>query len=450
MTIQEYLERENRLPELDGIEIGGVPVWRIVRTFFRWSILDSYPFSVRKNIQLKTQLKNNHRSFCALLRLMLSRRKVGTLFFPHSRLYLVNDLYVERMSDPLIDYSALGEDYLVLERHQNGLHREPRLHAEHVVYLDFIDNLARVLKPLERFTRRCRYQDAVDRMTALLEKEFTFDKAHVGKVFIDILTFFFLQKSLIAPLLRHLSPKQVFVAPRQTYQFVIACCKERGIRTLELQHGVTVGETELYSGSYNPRIDPDYFCVFGQANVGPQFGIPLDRVVNIGLAYKNYVKSLGLPAYGPGVVLVISEPEISARLVDLLISFVEYYPGIDFHIRCHPQEKLSEELLSRIGKYDRITVVDNKIESFCALSCYECVLGENSTVMYEAMSMGKKVGRLDYGGFHVKETALIHGGTKIHSHDELIRFVEGEYSSEKDASDVYSGFNSDALNQLIR
>ena len=66
-------------------------------------------------------------------------------------------------------------------------------------------------------------------------------------------------------------------------------------------------------------------------------------------------------------------------------------------------------------------IVDNKIESFCALSQYECVIGENSTVMYEAMSMCKKVGRLNYGGFCVKETDLIHGGTKINSHDELIK-----------------------------
>jgi hypothetical protein len=94
-------------------------------------------------------------------------------------------------------------------------------------------------------------------------------------------------------------------------------------------------------------------------------------------------------------------------------------------------------------------VVDNTLESFCALSQYECVIGENSTVMYEAMSMGKKVGRLNYGGFCVKETDLIHGGTKINSHDELIKFVESPYSDEQDSKDVYSDFDEHALNSIL-
>ncbi len=128
MTIQDYLELENKLPQLHNVEVNGVPVWRIVRTKFRWEMISGRPFTVGKNFQLGVQLRNNHRSFVGLTRLMLSRKKISTIFFPHPRLYLVGGQYVERMSDPLIDYSAIREDYLILERHKNGLHREPRIH----------------------------------------------------------------------------------------------------------------------------------------------------------------------------------------------------------------------------------------------------------------------------------------------------------------------------------
>lgn len=449
MTIQDYLELENKLPQLDDVEVNDVPVWRVVRTKFRWEMISGRPFTVGKNIQLGVQLKNNHRSFVGLTKLMLSRKRIGTIFFPHPRLYLVNGQYVERMSDPLIDYSAIREDYLILERHQNGLHREPRIHADHVVFMDFIDNMSRVIKPFAKILNRGKYGKAANQLISILETEYQFDQAKMSGAFIDTLSFFFAQKAMTAPVLRHLAPKQVFVAPRQTYQYVIANCKQQGIRTIELQHGVTVGETELYSGSYYGRIDPDYFCVFGKANVGPQFGMPIEKVINIGFPYKNYIQSLGLQKYGPQVILVISEPEISTKVVDLLISFVDYHPDFVFHIRCHPQEKFSAELMERIKRYKQIMVVDNTLESFCALSQYECIIGENSTVMYEAMSMGKKVGRLNYGGFCVKETDLIHGGTKINSHDELIKFVNSPYSDEQDSKDVYSDFDEQALNSIL-
>ena len=449
MTIQDYLEQENKLPQLDDIEVNGVPIWRIVRTKFRWEMISGRPFTVGKNIQPGTQLKNNHRSFVGLTKLMLSGKKVKTVFFPHPRLYLVNGQYVERMSDPLIDYSAIREDYLILERHQNGLHKEPRIHSDHVVFLDFIDNTSRAIKPLVKMLNKGKYGKAADRLISILDAEYHFDHAKMRSVFIDTLSFFFAQKAMTAPVLRHLAPKQVFVAPRQTYQYVIANCKKYGIKAIELQHGVTVGETELYSGSYYDRIDPDYFCVFGKANVGPQFGMPLEKVVNTGFPYKNYVQSLGLQKFESQVILVISEPEISQKVVDLLISFVEYHPDFIFHIRCHPQEKFSSELMERISGYKQIMVVDNTLESFCALSQYECVIGENSTVMYEAMSMGKKVGRLNYGGFCVKETDLIHGGTKLNSHDELIKFVNSPYYDEQDSKDVYSDFDEQALNSIL-
>lgn len=450
MTLHEYLEFEAKLPGLDEIKIRGVPIWRLVRSRFRWFILDNYPFTVNRQYRIWTQIKNNHRSFCGLAGLILSRKKVNTIFFPHPRLYLVKGLYVERLTDPLIDYSPLGENCVVLERHQNGLHKEPRLHSEHVVFMDFIDNFARFLKPFCKITDRFRYERELNQLIEILEKEYQFDQEKVKSLFLDIVSFFFIRRSLMAPILKRLSPKQIFYAPRLAFLYVTDYCKHHNINTIELQHGVTVGETELYSGDYNRHIDPDFFCVFGKANVGPQFGMPVERVVNIGFPYKLYIKSLNLEHFDENVVLVISEPEISEKVVDLLISFVEYCPDFTFHIRCHPQEKFTPELLRRIKPYNQIMLVDNTLESFCALSQYVCVLGENSTVMYEAMSIGKKVGRLNYGGFHVKETELIHGGTKINSHDDLIRFVKEPYSSENDAKEVYSDFDIDALNRIIQ
>ena len=104
MTIHDYLELEKQLPQLDDIEVNCLPVWRIVRTKFRWSMINGRPFTVSKNYQLGVQLRNNHRSFMGLTKLMLSKRRVKTIFFPHPRLFLVDG------------NSALG-DHLSGDRH---------------------------------------------------------------------------------------------------------------------------------------------------------------------------------------------------------------------------------------------------------------------------------------------------------------------------------------------
>ena len=46
----------------------------------------------------------------------------------------------------------------------------------------------------------------------------------------------------------------------------------------------------LYSGYYNPDIDPDYFLTFGDACHKNVFGIPENKIINIGWAFKSYLK----------------------------------------------------------------------------------------------------------------------------------------------------------------
>lgn len=447
MEFEEYLRIERSIPGLDDFSVQGVPVWRLARLHFRWMVMNDRPFTVKPKIQLKDQLLNNHKSFCSLMRLRFSGKKIGNVFFPHPRLYLVDGIYMDRLSDPLIDYSGYGDDYIVFERHQNGIHRTPRLHGEKVVYQDFIDNATRLLSiPAKPFVGLF-HRKGISALAGRLAQGFGVSERTTRGLIAKALTEFLLRKWLISPVLRRISPKRVFLAPRATYQHVIAFCKKYGISSVELQHGVTVGETELYSGQYEPRIDPDYFFVFGSSNIGPQFGIPEDRIRNIGFPYKKYITSLGLEKFGPNVTLVISEPQISGILLDVILGLSEAAPDHIFHIRCHPQEKLGPDLMKKIdGK--RIVVVDNKIESFCALSQYDQVIGENSSVMYEAMSLKKKIGRLNYGGLHVIETALIHGGTIINSPEDFVSFVTNPYSGERDAKEIYSDFNISALQSI--
>lgn len=445
IDLNEYLQIEERAKNIDDITIHGVPLWRLVRTFFRWKYRDSRPFSVKPKINYFVILRNSFVSCWGFLGILVKRKHYDNVFFPHPRLFFVNGLYMERLSDPLIDCANIADDTIVFERHQNGIHQRPRIHSNMVVYLDFIDLLSKVLSPVAKKYISRKYKVEIEDLYERLNNVFRLNDKSYVKLFEDIVASFIISRYLIKPIIKCISPKRVFIAPRGTYDYAISICKNLDVKIIELQHGVGLGISDLDTGRYDSRIDPDFLFVFGSANIADYLGYPLDRIINIGYPFKTFLKSSNDTKYAKTVSLVISEPHITDLMIKVLIGIIEQYPDYEFHYRCHPQESLNSIQKSILSQYKQIKCVDNKTESFCTLSRYEAILGENSSVLFEAMSLHKKVGRLNYGGFRALETKLLHGGTIINSPQEFDLFMRESYSDENDAKEVYSDFQPEAL-----
>ena len=80
------------------------------------------------------------------------------------------------------------------------------------------------------------------------------------------------------------------------------------------------------------------------------------------------------------------------------------------------------------------------MESFRAISQYQVVVGDISSVLFEAMSLHKKIARLNYGGLKAIETEQLHGGTIINCADDYHRFMTEPYSDYNDSKDIYSDY----------
>lgn len=449
-VLKDYLQIEFGLSGLDDEKVCGVPIWRLARTQFRWRVRDSRPFTVSTDINLWNVAINFLRSFFSLVKLAIFGKKVTALFFPHPRLFFVNGQYLERLSDPLIDVSGI-KDYLILERNQNGTHKRPRYHQSHVVYLDFIDVSVRLISYIAKPFIARKYRKQIDSLYEKLNVGFHLNDENYKVFFANVITNFLLSRWFIHPIILKLNPKVAFFAPRGTFDYATSLCKQYGATTIELQHGIVIDESDLYTtNEYSPEYDPDYFFVFGSSNIGLQYGMPIERVLNIGFPYKSYIKSLGGKAYSSNVALVASEPELTDKLIAVLKDIVNHYPQYEFHIRCHPQERLSEKQYESISDCPQIQVVDNRVESFCALSQYEVVIGEISSVLFEAMSLGKKVARLNYGGLNAKETELLHGGTIVNSAEDYHKFITTPYSDENDSKEIYSDYQYETLNRILK
>lgn len=450
IDIKSYLNLEMKIKGLDEDKVYGIPIWRLVKTQFRWDVRKSRPFTVSPKIEPLSIINNYFKSLWSLTKVLLFGSRKKFLFFPHPRLFFVDEKYLDRLSDPLIDFSGIT-DYLILERNQNGVHKRPRYHNERIIYLDFIDINARLFSILLSGLIHLKYHKQIDSLYSKLNNTLTINSSRYKALFASKITQFILSRWMVAPVLRKLNPEVVFFAPRGTYDYAETYCKKMGAISVELQHGIVLSESDLYTTQcYNREYDPDYFFVFGSSNIGKQYGIPVERVLNIGFPYKNYIRNLPQKQYASNITLVASEPEITDKIVESLIDIVCKYSQYEFHIRLHPQEVFSKKNYERIIHYPQIKVVDNRIESFCAISQYKNVMGEQSSVLFEAMSLNKKVARLNYCGLKSTNTAMLHGGTLINSADDFHKFMISSYETKWDSDDIYSDFQSETLKNLVK
>lgn len=448
LTLKEYLIKESRLKGIDSFTIlGGIPIWRIVRSKMRGELLNERDKTVGAKISIGL-FANVLTSFIQLTKIVVSRKHVDNIIFPHPRLFKIGDIFIERLSDPVIEYSNIKKSFILFERWQNGIHQKPRMHSDKCIYWDFIPFFALIFSRLFDGIITKKYTNHIKGLVSELSKEFDVTDEMIKDIRRE-LSCFIISYRLSNPILKACSPKRVFLAPRTTFNYVIALGKKNNYKSYELQHGITLGQTKLYSGEYHDAIDPDYFLTFGKGNVSNLFGIPLERIKNIGYAYGRYIEDLQKGnSDQKNRILVISEPQISETLLDTIGILAKLHGEWDFDFRCHPQESLNKKQKEFIKSNPNIHEVDTIGESFSVINKYPIIIGENSSVIFEALFLRKKVGRLNFNGLHVDTDSPIQGGVIINSIEEFDSFIKSQPSDVNDSLSLYSEFNPDTVNNL--
>lgn len=448
LSLNEYLKKESKLKKIDSFTIfGGIPIWRIVRSKMRGELLNERDKTVGAKISMQLFV-NVLTSFIQLTKIVVRRKHIDNIIFPHPRLFKIGDIFIERLSDPIIEYSNIKKSYILFERWQNGIHQKPRMHSDKCIYWDFIPFFALTFSRLFDGVVTKKYTNHIKGLVSDLSKEFDVTDEMIKDIRRE-LSCFIISYKLSSPILKACSPKRVFLAPRTTFNYVIALGKKKNFKSYELQHGITLGQTKLYSGEYNDAIDPDYFLSFGKGNVSNLFGIPLEKIKNIGYAYGCYIKDLQKGDNDQeNRILVISEPQISEILLDTIGVLAKLHGDWEFDFRCHPQESLNKKQKEFIKSQPNIHEVDTIGESFSVINKYPIIIGENSSVIFEALFLRKQVGRLNFNGLHVDTDSAIQGGVIINSIEEFDSFIKSQPSEYNDTLSLYSEFNPDTVNNL--
>ena len=245
-------------------------------------------------------------------------------------------------------------------------------------------------------------------------------------------------------LFKYLGVKRVFGVARTTFVSGSIAAHNLNIPVFEFQHGITFGETEYYSGPRCDAIDPDFFLSFGDMWKGTQFGIDPNSIINIGWAYKEEINSKS--NYLQDSVIIISSPEISNQMLQVASELAQIYSNYTFYIRCHPYEKYDKKQNMIVESIENLCMDDNSIDSAKALCHYEFVIGSNSSVVYEALNMGKKVGRICYNGIECSNDGADDGFFYLRDSKDFAKFVASD--TIKQHVQAYSDFNKEIIDSL--
>lgn len=433
--------------------VAGDYVYNIIRAdirrlYIKMNGLEIMPFT--SPLQKRKAILSFFISFWHLLKLSIKRGHIDNIIFPFHRVEKVDNLYIDKFTDPVIEFSSLKNNCLIFERSRAGVHCTPRIHAKMVVFTDVFDVFARLYAIL--FSRRFgkKYKNQFNRLFEIVNHLVPYSendrKCAIRKIMeYRALAYFYRN------VYRKLSPKRVLVVPRVAFLPQMVEAKKRGITTIEFQHGITYGETSVYSGRRESLFTPDYFFAFGNMPPRNVYGIDENRIINIGWAFPLLLKKLStiLP-FSDKDILIISDPEITDKIVNIVEILAEVNPAYTFHIRPHPMEILQRKHRIVIDCRKNILLQDNKINSNVVLNSFIHIIGENSTVLYEALAMGKKVGKLCYPAFRPKylNPTDKEAVWEIASQEDFEKYVSESIATRRSLS-IYSEFDGKKIDELF-
>lgn len=450
--LNELFEKEKTIRIYDE-RIWGIPLWSCIKRKYRSKYLFIHaevpPMSNHFKPNLWSLMKSFVISFWHVLKLFICSEKKPNLFLGFMRLEQMNGLCMDKFIEPIILLSAIKDKYVYFERGRSGIHASPRS-IKNIVWTEFIDNFCAFLScclfPFFVIFNWKTYGSLINKINHL------FPISLKERFYVYYTTTRFLLKAcFLCLIIKRLGVKRLFVPVAVIHYQYIAACKLLKIPCYEIQHGITVGQTSTYSGEYVPEAYPDYFLAFGKSSLKDSlFGLPLGRMINIGCAFKSFLKERNITVL-KNTYLLLSEPEISQKMVDTILELAGMYPKYIFHLRLHPLEKLNQHQKEVLSKLSNIVLVDNVINSTITCMAYEGVVAENTTVLYEAVSVGVKAARLQYNGLHTLHFENEPQGMFFYMKKaEDFGTFANEFSTSKiDMSFFYSEFDIKVFNKIL-
>ena len=444
--LDDFIKLETE-QNLYSFKINNISFWRIIRFKYRIQYLKGANFSnSTKSTTIYPLFISALKSLFQLTLLLLKREKSENIFFSFPRLVNINDSYIDKFTEPVIEFAGINST--IFKRNFGGKNFKARKDINKI-NIDFIFIFSYALSFLYSPFIFLKHKKQILIFTKKIN-----DILPANKYFIiHSISNHLIQKYIYKFIFRKLKVKNIIVVNREVYLNQIISAKSCKIKVFELQHGITRTSTPNYTGPYDDKIDPDFFLVFGSFWINDKFGVPINKIINIGWAYKNYIDTYinKNNIISEDSILVLSSPEITNEIISCLVNFSKSDFSFKFKLRLHPQESLSYKQSELISKFNNIELDDNTLDSSISIMKHKHIIGVNSSVLFESLSYSKIVGVIntfELPSLSVKEDSEL--GFEIIESAIQLNLFRNKTSPKIIKQKYYSTFNKTIFNQLLK
>ena len=135
---------------MDGYFIHGA-----LAEMLRIKFLESKGFKQMTNrhgCSLKYIIRNFFLSLLSFVNLFFKKQSYDYFIYSFPRVEKIGDKYVDKFTDPIIDYTGLSKrKYIIFERSRGGIHYTPRTHNDHLIYTDAVDVVLNIISRIFLF-----------------------------------------------------------------------------------------------------------------------------------------------------------------------------------------------------------------------------------------------------------------------------------------------------------
>jgi hypothetical protein len=317
--------------------------------------------------------------------------------------------------DPYLD--ALPCPYYYIERYHHDRHYTPTRTRE-VKYHDLFAILARIYHMATFYQR---YTPSETMLLLNLEQQL---KNHFG-VAIDVtgITRSILKTrscllGIYRRLFRRVRPEIVFFASiNYPERIAIEVCKELGLTTVELQHGV-IGPTDLcyvFPRGVPLRCYPDYLLVYGPFwQQCARYPLPPEKVLAVGNPYLEAQAQRPPDGKAAENIVFISQPAIGGDLSRFATRLADHpLANAPIVYRLHPFERDWETRYPWL-KHPGIVISDNRQENlYAVLRGAKAQVGVHSAALFEGLAFGLRTYLLDLPGIENMDPLIRKGCARI-------------------------------------
>jgi hypothetical protein len=381
---------------------------------------------------------------------LFKSKNIDLLVFTYPRRKLQKDgKYWDLILDPLLDsneFKTQAVEWFYVDKH-----RIPEK-TESLKYLDFLIILSRI----RAFFKKMQIGDAQDSVVRhfdnLVRENFEIS-VDIHSILMRALRRRESGRWAYCKLLDAYKPRAVLEVNRHWPLNEI--CSERGIPTIEMQHGAIDKHALSYDyPDLNRRVDgfPEYMFVFGDYwRDTINFPIAKSKVISVGHAYyENEISKYRKNKKIENRVVFISQGTIGKELSRMAVDFDRKY-GKDFEIlyKLHPNEYARWKREYPWLEEGNIKVIDDdSISIHEMLSKAGMQVGVYSTAIYEGLAFGLRTFIAELPGWE-SMADLIDGGyaVKVASAGELAKALK---SADRKSIDMDYFFRRNALENQKR